>query len=506
MGQRLTRAVTLLCLLPVAGSCDRSDSARSTTTRPSETSPATQAASAGDAAQPLDVLREAYGRYMPDDDPLAFAMKMRAVSAGKSGLWRGGKDLFFRWCRGRTADWLADDAAWVVQQGDQHLGNIGTYLADGKFGALGFGMVDFDDSHKLPFQFELLQGVVTLRLAAEDAQVTLDDARLNRLIDTVLREYAAASRAAANGKTAVDLLGNEPMVAKLVAARGKQHYAKELEEYTETGDRLIGVRASRRGKVKDILRPLPPERAAQLGDAVAQAVLRDPKAAALFRLKTPEEFRAAIADAALRTRVGSAGSQGLRKYFVLMDRPLAGVEHDVIVYVKQEVPSSAERAGLVPPDPRDPGQRCAEDIELLTWPRPYFNGWCRIGDESYWVTVREPWSDELDSKDVATYDDLLWAGRAWAISAGASHHEPGQAEMITARSNSKLSADLRRLSDEYVKQLETDSARLAGDARVKELVARAEAALERSRAGVAPKQQPEKKARRPGRAGQDNRM
>ena len=492
-----TTALTCLLTASIA-SCDRD---ATPTGSPPQRAPVTQAAAADEGTPPLDVLREAYGRYMPEDDPLSFAMKVRAVSTGKSGLWRGGKDLFFRWCRGRTTDWLGDADAWVVQQGDQHLGNIGTYLAEGKFGNLGFGMVDFDDSHKLPFQFELLQGVITLRLAAEDAQVTLDDVRLNRLIDTVLREYAAASRAAADGKTAADLLGNEPVVAKLVAARGKQHYAKELQDYTETGDRLIGVRASRRGKVKDILRPLPPERVRQLGDAVAQAVLRDPEGAALFRLKTPEEFRAAIADAALRTRVGSAGSQGLRKYFVLMDRPLAGVDHDVIVYVKQEIPSSAERAGLVPPDARDPGERCAQDIALLTRPRPYFNGWCRIGDESYWVTVREPWSDELDSKDVSTYDDLLWAGRAWAIAAGASHHEPGQAAMITARSNSKLSADLRRLSDEYVKQLDADSARLAGDARAKELVAQAEAALEKSRAGVAPKQEVDKRARRGRRAG-----
>ena len=63
--------------------------------------------------------------------------------------------------------WLADRDAYVTQQGDQHLGNIGTYLAAGEFGTLGFGMVDFDDSQTLPFQFELLQGVISLRLAAE---------------------------------------------------------------------------------------------------------------------------------------------------------------------------------------------------------------------------------------------------------------------------------------------------------------------------------------------------
>jgi hypothetical protein len=357
-------------------------------------------------------------------------------------------------------------------------------------------VVDFDDSHRLPFPFELLQGVITLRLAAEDAQVVLDDARTNRLIDTMLREYAAASRAAAEGKTAMDQLRDDPTVSRLTASRGKRHYVKELEDYTETGSRLIGVRASRKGQVRDILRPLPPQVVADLGDAIADAVLRDPEQAALFRLKTAAEFRAAVQDAALRTRVGSAGSQGLRKYFVLIDKPLARVDHDVIVYVKQEIPTAAERAGLIPPDGRDPGRRCAEDMAVLSRPEPYFNGWCRMGKESYWVTVREPWSDELDAKDVESYDDLLWAARAWAIAAGASHWEKGQAAMIAARSDTKLAAELRRLSDEYVKQLDADHARLTADPRAKALVARAEEALEKTRAGMTPKPAPDPK---PGR-------
>ena len=476
-----TRTATVIVLL-LAWACGR----------------ARAADEAGPAPQPLDLLREAYRPYMSEDDPLAFPMKVRAVTAGKGGLWRGGKDLFFRWCKGRTDAWMKDKESFVTQQGDQHLGNIGTYLAEGKFGKLGFGVVDFDDSHRLPFQFELLQGVITLRLAAEDAQVPLDDGRVNRLIDTMLREYAAASRTAQGGRTAMDQLRADPTVSRLTASRGKRHYVKALEEYTETGSRLIGVRASRKGQVRDILRPLPPQRVAELGDAIAEAVLRDPEQAALFRLKTAAEFRAAVQDAALRTRVGSAGSQGLRKYFVLMDKPLAGVDHDVIVYVKQEIPTAAERAGLIPRDGRDTGQRCAEDMRVLSRPEPYFNGWCRIGEESYWVTVREPWSDELDAKDVESYDDLLWAARAWAIAAGASHWQQGQAAMIAARSDTKLSAELRRLSDEYVKQLDADHARLAADPRAAALVARAEEALEKTRAGVTPKQAPEPKPARKG--------
>ena len=451
------------------------------------------------AGNPLDALREDYGPYMAADDPLAFAMKVRAVSASKQGLWRGGKALFFRWCRVRTDDWLADRDAYVAQQGDQHLGNIGTYLASGEFGTLGFGMVDFDDSHRLPFQFELLQGVVSLRLAAEDAGVDLGvDGRLGRLIDVLLREYAAATRAASGGATAAELLGNEPTVAKLLHPPRRQPYAKELDQYTEGAVRLIGVRATRRGEVKDILRPLSDERAAELGAGIAEAVLRTPETAKLFRLKTVEDFRRAVADAAVRTRVGSAGSQGLRKYFVLLERPLAGVDHDVIIYLKQQIPSAPERAGLVPRDGRDPAERCADDVDRLSRPKPYFNGWCRIGGESYWVSLREPWTNELDPADVESFDDLLWAARAWAVSAGASHFEAGRAVVIAARADGRLAERLRGLSDEFLTHLDREYRALASDPHVKELVARANRAIDQNRP---PPEPPRQRKRGPRRAG-----
>jgi uncharacterized protein (DUF2252 family) len=441
---------------------------------------AAAAASHSGAEAPLDVLRQAYAPYMPADDPLAFAMKVRAVSADKQGLWRGGKDLFFRWCRGRTDDWLADRDAFVTQQGDQHLGNIGTYPAEGKFGTLGFGMVDFDESVRLPLQFELLQGVISLRLAADEADVDLDGERLTNLIDVLLREYAAASRAAAAGQTVTSQLEKDPVVKALLRPARRRSYEKELDQYTDTADRLIGVRETRRG-VKEIFRPLPEGRAAELGDGIAEAALRTPESARLFRLKTPEAFRHALADAALRTRVGSAGSQGLRKYFVLLERPLEGVDHDVIVYLKQQIPSAAERAGLVPADGRDPARRSAEDVDRLTRPRPFFNGWCRVGRESYWVTLREPWTAELDPQDVKDFDDLLWAARVWAIAAGGSHFEPGQAEVIAGRCDEPLGKRLRNLSDEYLRQLKHDHHALKSDPRAQALARQAHDAIQQNR-------------------------
>lgn len=434
--------------------------------------PVTGAVTAAEHASPYDVLADAYAPYMDAGDPLAFPMKVRAASADKTGLWRGGKDLFFRWCVANARDWLDDRDATVTQQGDQHLGNIGTYLAQGEFGTLAFGMVDFDDSHRLPFQYELLQGVISLRLVAEEGKLGLDGAPVDALIRRLMEHYAAAASA---DSMAMQLLASDADVKKLLHAATQRDYRQELMEYTQSGH-FIPVRATRK-EVKDVMRPAR-DRAAELAAGIAEAAARSPESAKLFRYHTAEEFRSAIKDAVLRTRVGSAGSQGLKKYFVLLDRPLAGVDHDVIVYVKQQIPSAPERAGLIPPDPRDAAERCAEDAADLSDPDPLFNGWCRVGGESFWVSLREPWTDELDGADVKTREDLDAAARIWATAAGASHRSPGKAAVIRERCSPQLAAELRRLSDEYLAHLEWEFTSLVKDPRVPPIVARANREIE----------------------------
>jgi uncharacterized protein (DUF2252 family) len=479
-----TAILTAVIAAALAGGCSRTAAPQPN----AHSAPAATSRAGG--TTPFDRLYEAYAPYMAPDDPLAFPMKFRAVAANQTGLWRGGKDLFFQWCRDHANDWLDDRDAYVTQQGDQHLGNVGTYLAAGEFGTLAFGMVDFDDSHRLPFQYELLQGVISLRLTAAEAGLHLDDAAVERLVRDVSATYAAA---ATSNATATAQLRDMPDVAKLLQAADKREYTRELADFTRDG-KFVPVRATKK-ELKDVLRPAL-ERADELAAGIAEAVERSPSSAALFRLRTADEFRAAMKDAVQRTRIGSAGSQGLKKYFVLLDRPLAGVDHDVIVYVKQEIPSAAERAGLVPPDPRDPAQRCAEDAVELTDPHPFFSGWCRIGGESYWVSLREPWTDELDGADVKTAEDLAAAARAWATAAGASHRGSGKAAVVAARLTPELSAQLRQLSDAYLAHLRDSYRALMADPRTSEMVARAERLIDEKQDAAPPKEKKPRRGRR----------
>src|SRR5213075_2434710 len=215
-----------------------------------------------------------------------------------------------------------------------------------------------------------------------------------------------------------------------------------------------------------------------IAQGLAQAIARSPDMIRIFNYHTQREIRANIEDLAQRTRFGSAGSQGLKKYFVLLKKPLVGVDHDAILYIKQQVPTAAERSGIIPRDPRPPGQRCAEDMELLSHPGPFLNGWFQMGDESYWVTLREPWTDELESDDIRDLADLRRIAKVWATAAGASHRVPGQGEMIHKRIGPELSNDLRRFSDSYLLKLSADYEDFTSDPRCAPLIAKARAALD----------------------------
>src|SRR5205814_6023112 len=100
-----------------------------------------------------------------------------ALSADESNFWRGSRDLYFAWCGEHAKDWLEDKGAYLLNHGDLHPGNIGKYATEGKLGETAPGMVDFDETARLPFQIELLQGLISLRLVARENEIDLSGRR-----------------------------------------------------------------------------------------------------------------------------------------------------------------------------------------------------------------------------------------------------------------------------------------------------------------------------------------
>lgn len=426
--------------------------------------------------KPYDLIEKAYTSYMSPDDPLAFSMKIKSLSSDPYKFWRGSKDLFYLWCKQNASDWLADEQAYLPNHGDLHLGNIGTYAAEGKFGELAFGMVDFDDSGRLPFQFELMQGLITLHLTAEQNGIAISDAQQTELAELLFQTYRNAVNSRRN---ATNLLADDAVVKALLEKGRKKPCDAELQEYLGGDGAFRALVHGGKAKLKEILRPAD-QRADEFAEAIARAMNNSPEMKTLFKNSDPAAIRRGIKGIVQRTRLGSSGSQGLKKYFILLDEPLRDADTDIILYLKQEIPSAAERSGIIRRDIRTPGQRCAQDMAAMTDPRPYLNSWCDIGEESYWVHFKEPWSDELEPEDIKSYDDLLRAAKIWATVAGATHREEGRFEVILPRLTGELLAAIRRRADDYAAQLQADFAQFKSDQRVIAHVAKADATIDSS--------------------------
>ena len=364
-------------------------------------------------------LEQAWAGYLDPDDDLGWPMKVHSLQASPYKFWRGTKDLYYQWAHEVCADWLANPDSYGITHGDLHLGNIGTYAAGDRLGEMAFGMVDFDDSAVLPVQLELLQGMITLRLVASANDLPMDERSAAAVCAALLDAYAQAY---ASGKSATQLLEDDPQVARLLA-RTSRPYERVLRDDV-SGDRIVRQVAGDRGKIKEIFRPAG-DKADAIAAALADAIAADASLAEKFRLHDRESLRAAILDIAWRTRVGSSGSQGLGKLFVLMDSPLKDRSGPTLIYLKQTIPSAAERAGVIPRSSYLPSARLLAHARALQSPDAFLGGWCMVEDASYWISLREPWSDELDADDVRTFDDLLAAARIWGTVAGSAHAAAG---------------------------------------------------------------------------------
>jgi uncharacterized protein (DUF2252 family) len=389
-------------------------------------------------------IRSAYATYLNPQDPLSLPMKIRSLAEDEYKFWRGSKDLFFQWAKQNCQDWMSDPKLFLPNHGDLHLGNIGSYVTEDGLNTLGFGMVDFDDSARLPFQLELLQGVITLDLVIRQNQITLSRDQLNQLHDKLFESYRYAVNSQRNAR---DLLKSDPTVQQLLSKTTQKSYSDELKKYTKNG-RFRSV-VGKKGKVSDLLDPVDPSRWDEFAHAILQAVQNDDRLQKLMPDASSASIRSSIRDVVRRTRLGSSGSQGLEKYFVLLHKPFVGIDHDIILYLKQEIPTAAERSGIIPPDPRAPGQRCSQDMDKMTDPRAFINSWTTLGGKSFWVHFKEPWSDEIDFENVKNFDQLLEMAHVWGTVVGATHRDEGRYELILPRLTPELRQQILQRSDAY---------------------------------------------------------
>ncbi len=292
---------------------------------------------------PFDIIQKAYEPLAQKDELLGFPLKIKELSEGTNHVWGGGKILFFRWCKTNATDWLNDRPAYVTQHGDIHLSNMGTYAAAATLGRIAFGLIDYDDTQRLPFQIELLQCVIALRLLADQCNIQLQDAQVKDLIERLVENYKAAIN---SGKMPGAMLSKDPFVGKLLKRTAKTPYSQEMRKLLDNNDHFMRIVRNDEGHVTELMRPAP-AMADPLAEGIAQAIARSPELRRQFRIHEVNDIRKSIKDVALRFHIRGSGSQGLHKYLILMDRPLAKAPHDAILYAKEVIPAAPELAELI---------------------------------------------------------------------------------------------------------------------------------------------------------------
>jgi uncharacterized protein (DUF2252 family) len=274
-------------------------------------------------------------------------------------------------------------------------------------------------------------------------------------------------------QTPTELLEDDRMVGKMIKAARSRDYGDELDKYVTGKDEFVPIVTDKTGRAKEILRQV--KGRAAVADAIADALLHTPDGKDLFKSADFDKKR--VEDIAKRTQLESAGSEGLQKFLVLVDNKKSP-EKKLILYMKEQIPSSAERVGLIPRDARTPGQRSSEDMHLMTRPPGYFNTWCDWNGGSYRVSIKEPWTDTMDAADVDSLEDLKHVARIWGTVAGSLHRQSDEAVAnVKKRLTPELAPYLRTLGMLYATKARDDFRQFVNDPRVKDDITRAETAL-----------------------------
>jgi hypothetical protein len=273
-------------------------------------------------------------------------------------------------------------------------------------------------------------------------------------------------------RTPTQLLEDDKWVGALLKDVRKREYSKEVEKYVHKGQ-FVSVIEDKSDRTKEVLQPA--KGRGEIADAIETALTKTPDGADLF--KTAGVSKKSVLDVARRTQLESAGSEGLHKYLVLLANK-SGSGKRLILYLKQQIPTSAERVGIIPTDSRPPGQRAAEDAHDLSRPPGYFNSWCSLGGGSYRLTIKEPWSETLDGKDVDTFEDLKHFARIWGTVAGSLHRQGGEVVAgIKSHMNPNLQTMLRDRAGAYAALVGEQFRAFTSDPRTREQAGRAAASL-----------------------------
>lgn len=362
--------------------------------------------------------------HLDPDNPLALALKVHGLSQSPSDFFRGTADLFYDWCETHGADWRDDTSDFVLMHGDLHPGNIGTLRSPGESDAVHFSLVDLDEVFRGSFKPDLLRALTSLRFAADEAGLSPTKENWAKWSRSLCSAYAHAIM---NPPSDAELASQYKIVKKLIKKAAEENAEAYTARFIVPGLRpAFRGAAEKKGKPSDLMTPPDEKTLKQIRSALASTYFggeNGSRRRAALGYDSEERLRDAILDVVNWTSLSSGGSQGLRKYLVLLRH--AGASNNdglLILQLKEEPKPAAERAGYVKHDNSiDRGEFVARAHETLQCHPSLWIGSIRLGDRSFLVKPKSPFAKEPSQKNLNKPGEFEEMARLMGALLGRAH-------------------------------------------------------------------------------------
>jgi uncharacterized protein (DUF2252 family) len=207
----------------------------------------------------------------------------------------------------------------ILQQGDFHLENLGTYRAGNTYA---YDLNDFDEAFQGPWIWELARCAVSVQLAAEEAGFSKSER--DEFVAHLTTRYLTHLQALTQQPGAL----RQPLGAASVTEKPRK--ALEKAAQFNPAEWIAEMTVNGRFRPSDKVQPVSPAIAQEVAAAVTNYASQRREPSGFFRVK----------DTA--TRIAGKGSLGLYRYLALVEGATPAPGDDHILEIKEAITPSAQ--------------------------------------------------------------------------------------------------------------------------------------------------------------------
>ena len=317
------------------------------------------------------------------------ATKMSTMANSPFLFYRGTAHIFYQDMATLPASlYTSVQTGYTWLGGDTHLGNFGSVRDSG--GTQVFAAGDFDEGYLGQFVWDLRRMAVSMILAGRENGIS--DADITTAINTMAGAYLDkmdAFKGTSDELTFQLKSGNTSgVVQDTINAGAANSRSSLLSKYTQ----LNG--AARVFQTTAQLQVVPAATynalVASMGDYVNSIASSKRYASSYYAVKD------------IRQKLGSGvGSLGKLRYYLLLEGPSSSTSDDVIVEMKQSVPSAVTAAanGRLPASTYayNEGNRVARTLKAQLINADVLTGYTRANNMDFFLHEKSPWQQDFDT-------------------------------------------------------------------------------------------------------------